>query len=134
MTIGDGPPGQRRLLHPRKREDSSDTPLFDVERNRFAIYFAAYLKRALENYHHEDHRLADAHVDITGFEMHLFRLAEEPGDLIIRQIGENRHASADHARNNRIGRFRSRFRNRQAASLDQAGRGAISRSSPSATA
>ena len=63
-----------------------------VERNRFAIDFAPDLKRAIENHNHELDGLADAHVNVAGFEMNFQGLAEEPCDLIVGQIGEHRNA------------------------------------------
>ena len=92
---------QRKLLHSRKGQDTGHVTRIACEHHGFAAEFAAKLKLPFQDDKHRVGRVALAEVDLSRVEVPLFRMAEEPVDLVLRQIGERRDAqqirSLDHS-------------------------------------
>ena len=73
-----GSPAHRKLLHPRKRQQSGNVARLQVKDEGFAAKFAPPLKLPLKNHKHGIGRIALARVDVARLEMQLLRLADEP--------------------------------------------------------
>ena len=81
-----------KLLHSRKGQHSGHVARLHRNHDCFAAEFAARLQLPLEDDKHRVGGIALAKVCFTRLETQLFRLADEPGNLIVGQIGECRDA------------------------------------------
>ncbi len=81
------------LLHAGKREHARHGRSLDRNHYRFAAEFAACLQLPLEDDEHRVGRFTRPKRHVPRFEVHLFRLAEKPFDLIVGQIGERGNAN-----------------------------------------
>ena len=90
--VGDGAHAHRKLLHSRKGQHPGHVARLYREHDRFATDFAPRLELSFEDDKHGVGGIALAKVGVAGLETQLFRMAEKPGDLIVRQIGECRDA------------------------------------------
>src|SRR5580658_2429370 len=82
-AVGLGAPAHGKLLHPRKREYAGDIARLQVKDDGLAGKLAPALKPPLKNHKHGIGWIALACIGISGLEMKLLRLVDEPGDLIV---------------------------------------------------
>src|SRR5208283_4737361 len=86
-------PAYGKSLHPGKRQDTGHVPRLEIKDESFAGSFGSSLKLPLKNDKHRIRRIALPDINVARLEIHLLRLADEPVELIIRQIGEDGHAA-----------------------------------------
>ena len=79
---------QRKLLHSRKGQDTGHVTRIACEHHGFTAEFAAKLELSFQHDKHGVGRVALAEVDLSRVEVQLFRMADEPVDLVLREIGE----------------------------------------------
>jgi hypothetical protein len=83
------PPAHGKLLHPRKRKHSGNIARRPEKKTTVSpLKLAPPCKLPLKNHKHGIRGIALAQVGVAGLEMQFLRLGDEPGDLIVRQIGE----------------------------------------------
>ena len=91
-AVCDSVPAHRKLLHPGKREQSGDVARLYGNYDGFAAELPSNLKLPVESHKHGICRITLARVHVPRLEVEFLRLAEEPGDLIVRQVRERRDA------------------------------------------
>jgi len=82
--------GQRKLFRPGKGQHSSRIAGFGHECHEAAGQFASDLKLPIQDQEHRIRGIPLVYVDFVWLERKFLGLADEPGDLISRQIREYR--------------------------------------------
>jgi hypothetical protein len=83
---------QRKLFHPGKGQHSGHIAGFGHKCPEAAGEFASDLKLPIQDHEHRIRGIPLVYVDFVWLERKCLGLADEPGDLIIRQIREYRQA------------------------------------------
>src|SRR5215831_11003619 len=92
-AVAHGSPGYRELLHAtRKWERARDVAHLTRYHDGFTAELTPPLKFAFEEDKHSVGRITLPGIDVAGLEIYLLRLAEEPRNLVFRQIRKRRHA------------------------------------------
>ena len=90
---GSGNEPHHNVVKQLDRLQAADVAGFAVKNNRFTAELTAALQLSVKNHEHLIRGIALMQVYIARREKNFLRLAEEPFDLIVRQISEHRQAS-----------------------------------------
>src|SRR6185295_19788113 len=77
---------QRKLLHSRERQNAGHVAGLGREHHSFTAEFAAGLELSFQSDKHCVGRITMSEEGISRFKVQLFRMAEEPIDLVLRQV------------------------------------------------
>src|ERR1700720_4689323 len=91
-AIGERSGAKCERFHPGKGQPPGHLSRIDVDDDGLSPKFAARLKRTFQKYKQSVGWLAAVNESIARFEAQLFRLTEEPFDLVFWQVREDRDA------------------------------------------
>ena len=86
VAVGQRACAERECFHSGIGQSPGNLAGVDIDDDRFAAEFAARLELSLEKDKHGVRGSARVNQDIAPLEAQIFRLAEEPFDLVVRQV------------------------------------------------
>src|SRR5262249_51122413 len=87
-ALGDSPCCHPKLLRSGKGQGSGHLSNVEVNHQCLSSKLPSPLKLAFEKNEHRVGRIALARVNLARFDLHFLRMAEEPSNLVFRQISE----------------------------------------------
>src|SRR5437588_4387754 len=91
-AIADRPSGHRSLFHSREGKKARYFAGLHGKGKRLSVEFTSHLKFPFQHHEHALRSITLANVCVAWFQELLLALTDEPRDLVLRNIGEHRHA------------------------------------------